>query len=183
MNYSFESFRMGFRPLTIFDQNFLYDLDGDPAVMKFVETRRAKNMEEVKATLARIMDRNKEWNKSNYGLWVAEDKETRETIGWFALKPLPGYPDIELGYRLKKKFWGNGYATEGGARLLQMAFFQLGLLEVCAITDPEHKASQQVLKKLGFVHVDQRPYQSPNPGTKPEQVDFFLIKKADLRPT
>lgn len=45
--------------------------------------------------------------------------------------------------------------TEMGSLALQVGFEQLGLAEIGCWTLPQHRASQQVMEKLGFVF--QRP--------------------------
>lgn len=174
MSYLFESNRLGFRKLQDTDLDFLFQLDSDPEVIRYVDGRHPKTIDEVRATLTRVMAKYAEWGA--FGVWVAEVKAASDPIGWFALKPLPGFPDIELGYRLLRKNWNHGFATEGGRRLVDLGFDHLGLREIAAITDPDNAASQKVLMKLGFTHDGKRSYQSPV-SDKVEQVDFFKLKK------
>ena len=58
--------------------------------------------------------------------------------------------DIEIGFVLKRTFWGAGYATEACLRLLQFAFLETDLDAIYATADPENLASQNVLRKCGF---------------------------------
>jgi RimJ/RimL family protein N-acetyltransferase len=173
-NYPFESDRLRFRKLTSEDLENLYSLDSDPDVVRFVDTRLPKTRDEVQEVLNRIILRYEEWGK--YGLWAAELKATDEFVGWFALKPLPSFSNIELGYRLMKRSWGQGFATEGGARLLKMGFDEFKLEEIAAITDPANSASQHVLGKLGFLHEGKRNYQSPMLAGVSE-VEFFMLTR------
>jgi RimJ/RimL family protein N-acetyltransferase len=179
VEYIFESDRLRFRRMRESDLPFLMELDSDPAVMKYVDGRRPKSRDQIKATLARVLSRYEEWK--DFGLWICELKSDGSVIGWFALKPLPGYSHIELGYRLLQKHWGHGYATEGGRRLLQYGFNVLKLNEIVAITDPQNQGSQKVLSKLGFLASGELNYRSPVEG-KEEQVSFFRLSNKSCSP-
>ena len=58
-----------------------------------------------------------------YGFFAAIEKATGEFIGWFHLRPEGDEEDVpELGYRLRRSAWGQGYATEGSSALVDRAF-------------------------------------------------------------
>ncbi len=61
--------------------------------------------------------------------------------------------EIEVGYRLLKKFWSQGYATEMSKALIEYGFNQMKLDKIVGITHPENFASQNVLTKAGLVYV------------------------------
>ena len=77
-------------------------------------------------------------------------KEANEFMGWYILKRLPSDGEVEVGFRLKKKFWGKGYSTEAGIRLLKHGFETVGLKRIIAIVRPDNLASQTVIKKIGL---------------------------------
>ena len=69
------------------------------------------------------------------------------------LTDLDSDPDVmfpELGYRIRKPFWGKGYATEGSAGLIDRAFAELGATRVVAETMVVHTASRRVMEKVGM---------------------------------
>ena len=77
-------------------------------------------------------------------------------IGWFALFDdgvIGGLRTAEIGYRLVRSAWGNGYATEGGRALVESAFESLCFDKVCAETMTVNLASRRVLEKIGFRHI------------------------------
>src|SRR5215470_10685243 len=52
--------------------------------------------------------------KWGFGPWAVVEKSKRETIGYCGLFYFPdvvGEPEVEIGYRLARAFWGRGYAT------------------------------------------------------------------------
>jgi RimJ/RimL family protein N-acetyltransferase len=58
--------------------------------------------------------------------------------------------EINLGYRLARRFWHQGYATEAAKGVLQYAFDQKYCESVIVIIEPEHTASVRVTEKVGF---------------------------------
>ena len=88
-------------------------------------------------------------------------KESGEFIGTCGLEPyeLNG-PEVELGYRLCLKYWGQGYAAEAAVGVLRYGFSDLNLQKIIAFAVPQNRASLRILEKLGFrylydfVHAD-----------------------------
>jgi len=58
--------------------------------------------------------------------------------------------DYELGYFILRNFRGRGIATKASKKILNFGFKQLKLNKIIANTDLDNKASQKILKKLGF---------------------------------
>jgi RimJ/RimL family protein N-acetyltransferase len=74
-------------------------------------------------------------------------------IGWFALFDdglVDGRRTAEIGYRLTRAAWGNGYATEGVCALIEVALNTLGFDRVRAETMAANQASRHVLEKACF---------------------------------
>src|SRR5687767_9756338 len=99
------------------DSDFLLfeDLDSDPEVMTYLTDGRPSSPDDIKAGMERIKAMNQRY-QGKFGLWIAIEKTSNEFIGWFLFRPCKKHPEdlktIELGYRLKKAFWGKGYAPE-----------------------------------------------------------------------
>jgi [ribosomal protein S5]-alanine N-acetyltransferase len=73
-------------------------------------------------------------------------------VGWCGLSRWnPDFRSASLGYCLTEAAWGQGYATEAAAALLEWAFDTLDLNRVQAEADTRNRASGRVLEKLGFV--------------------------------
>jgi RimJ/RimL family protein N-acetyltransferase len=65
---------------------------------------------------------------------------------------LSGPGDVWWGWRLARRHWGRGYATEAAAAWLEHGFSTLGLPRVISIADPPNRRSLAVMHRLGFVH-------------------------------
>ena len=61
-------------------------------------------------------------------------------------------PAVEVGWRLARPFWGNGYATEAGAAALTYGFEQLDLEEIVSFTSRLNEPSIRVMRRLGMRH-------------------------------
>lgn len=137
--------RMVLRAFRTSDAECLVELDSDSQVMHFITGGRATPREEIERdVLPAFMKR------TPYGYWAAE--VSGEFAGWFHLRPGSGAPsdEPELGYRLARRFWGRGLATEGSRALLTVAFEQFGARRVTAETMVVNTASRRVMEKCGM---------------------------------
>jgi RimJ/RimL family protein N-acetyltransferase len=87
------------------------------------------------------------------GIWRVALKKDDAFIGNLSLMPLAGTSDVEIGGRLLKEAWGDGYSIEVGHTLLQHAFDNLHLKRVVSMCHPENRAAANALIATGFVHV------------------------------
>ena len=135
------------------DINLLYDLDGDSDVMKYLTLGKAKTIDEVKKeSMPRILK--SYTNGSNYGIFPAYLKDNNTYIGWFQFEKDKYIADaIEVGWRLKKEHWGNGYATEVGLSLVKKAK-ELNK-KVVARAMKNNQASTRVMEKIGLKFVEE----------------------------
>jgi RimJ/RimL family protein N-acetyltransferase len=69
-----------------------------------------------------------------------------------SLKPSIALVEIELGYRLARGHWGEGFANEAEAAWLAVAFGHLQLERIVAVARAQHVASQRVMKKIGMTY-------------------------------
>ena len=138
--------RLRLRPPKAEDLENIYRLGSSPQVMRFITSGRTQNREEAKEDLEKRMAS----TADPLGFWIAEVKATGAFVGWMALKPLDGLEVVEVGYRFLEEFWGYGYATEGGYRILDYGFRTLNLDRIAAVAVEENRASIRVMEKLGM---------------------------------
>lgn len=120
-------------------------MNSDPAVMRYVREIGSEAEETQRAHDLMAADRG-----GGLGIWAVEGREDAAFHGAGMLIPLPGYDDVEVGYRLPQASWGRGIATEIACRLRDYGFGELELTEIVAVTDPGNGASQRVLQKAGL---------------------------------
>ena len=146
-----ETERLTLRQFTPDDVENLVELDGDPEVMRYITGGRPTPREVIEhEELPAFMS-----GSGGYGFWAAVDKATGEFIGWFHLRPRDdgAADEPELGYRLRRSAWGQGYATEASRALIEKAFADLGAQRVWAETMVVHTASHRVMEKAGLKYV------------------------------
>ena len=71
---------------------------------------------------------------------------------------LPFCPCVEIGWRLPRAHWGQGYATEAARAWLDHGFGTLGLTEIVAFTDRANLRSLAVMRRLGMVRDPARDF-------------------------
>jgi RimJ/RimL family protein N-acetyltransferase len=172
-----ESERLRMRPFREDDEALLLEIDSDPEVMKYLTYGRPSTPEEGKVYIKRIMTVQKR-HRDRLGYWVAYEKESGQPIGWFHFRPckqdIYNTDRIELGYRLMRRFWGKGYATEGSRALIEYGREVLGTKEVFAQTLVENSGSQKVMKKLGMIFEKQVSFDSLQHGIDAEGVVYRM---------
>ncbi|WP_419992913.1 GNAT family N-acetyltransferase [Streptomyces boninensis] len=93
------------------------------------------------------------FERQGYGWWAVEVRATGEFIGFAGLDPVDdGMPftGVEIGWRLARPAWGQGYATEAAREVLAFGFDTLELPEILAVTTAANVRSQAVMRRIGM---------------------------------
>lgn len=88
-----------------------------------------------------------------FGPYAVLNKRSLQVMGYcglFYFADVCGQPEVEIGYRLARRSWGRGYATEAARAVRNYGFEELGMSRLVALIDPANLASIQVAKKLGM---------------------------------
>jgi ribosomal-protein-alanine N-acetyltransferase len=111
-----------------------------------------RNAEEAKE---KIHDMIMLFNKSKLGKFPIFLRQTGEFIGTCGIGPFDfaGQTEVELGYRLCLKHWGNGYARESAAAVLEYGFGDLNLKKIMGLALPQNRTSLRILESLGFQYL------------------------------
>lgn len=136
------------REITRADIDDLARLDSDPEVMRYIADGRTASREDVERSIPRVMRTYALW--PGLGTWYAARRDSGAFIGWFTFKYVPKTVEVEVGYRLLRDAWGQGFATEGATACVRHGFESLGLYRIIGVTHPENVASQRVLLKAGL---------------------------------
>ncbi len=154
MEVFLETERLVLRRFTMDDEELLMHLDNDPDVMLYINAGapvpREEIVDETLPAFLRYYDR-----FDGYGFWAAIDKQSGRFLGWFHFRPGDGAGPLEpeLGYRLHRFAWNQGYATEGSRALIDKGFGEFGVERVYAETMAVHSGSWRVMEKAGLRHV------------------------------
>ena len=90
------------------------------------------------------------WALRGYGNWAVERKADAELAGRVGLWNPEGWPGLEVGWKLARHAWGQGYATEAASAAIEWAWTVLHAPRLIAIIDPENLASVHVAERLGM---------------------------------
>lgn len=151
MNIHIETDRLILRDLELTDAQGIFELDSDSEVHEYLGNHPIKTLEEAEDIIRFIRN---QYITNGIGRWAIIDKKTKEFIGWSGLK----YEEVlrdnfsyyDLGYRLIKKYWGRGIATETAIASLKYGFNTLNLNEICAAADVNNMGSNKILQKIGM---------------------------------
>jgi ribosomal-protein-alanine N-acetyltransferase len=156
MKFIIETDRFYLRRFQKEDIQDLFELDSDSLVHQYLGNKPIKNIDEAKKAFEKVRT---QYEKYGLGRLAIIDKRNDDFIGWSGLKyetininNQNGYYD--LGYRLKRKHWGKGIATETGIAALAYGFNKLKIEKICAAADVENLASNRVLQKIGMNFVN-----------------------------
>jgi RimJ/RimL family protein N-acetyltransferase len=119
-----ETERLIIRKFTPEDLDELIELRSDDEVIKYLGGRTLQNPDTIEKRLRFYLDC---YEKYGFGVCATIWKETGELTGWSGLMPLDGTPEIEVGYGMKKEFWGKGIGYECAAAWLDYGFNEAGL--------------------------------------------------------
>ena len=135
-------------------------LNADPQVMALMP--RLLDRAASDALVARIEAR---WREDGIAFAVAERREDGAFLGMVGLSVLrldmlPA-PAMEVGWRLARAHWGQGYAVEAARAWIAHGFGILGLDEIVAITVPANARSLAVMRRLGMRERPERAFAHP----------------------
>ena len=136
--------RLTLRPFKIEDAEDLFNLNSDPEVLRFTGDAPFRNTEEAEQFITDYLP----LQQKGFGRFAMIDSSDDQFIGWCGLKDHGNF--VDLGFRLKKKYWGNGFATEASRAMLKHGFHTLELEEIVGRSAPENHASIAILEKLGM---------------------------------
>lgn len=148
-NYLFQSERLGFRVWEEADITPMALLNQDVEVMEFFPNR--PSLAETRAFVERMQA-----HQSSHGFcYFAVDRlDTGSFVGFIGLLTQTYEADftpcVDIGWRLSRSSWGQGFATEGARRCLEYAFNDIGLERVVSATPKANQKSIAVMQKIGM---------------------------------
>lgn len=86
-------------------------------------------------------------------VFAIERKRDRQIFGYISLGSDPGRvqpSDVEIGFRLARNAWGQGYAAEAVTALIEKPLLEKRPDRFVAIVDPHNSRSVHVLSKAGM---------------------------------
>ncbi len=110
-------------------------------------------------------ERSKQWIEKQlgryadkrFGLQALIDKKTKQFVGQCGLleQTIDEQSEIEVGYHIFKKYWGQGYAPEAAGLFIDQAFHNNVTDSVTSIINVKNLRSQRVAEKNGLIREKQ----------------------------
>ena len=179
-----ETERLILREILPSDIEGMFELDSDPEVHKYLGNQPVTEREQIADVINFIRQ---QYIDNGIGRWAIIDKKTNCFIGWAGLKFVTDLTNnhqnyFDLGYRLIRKYWGQGIATESAIASLKYAFDQLKADKVYAMADCDNAGSNNVLKKVGLNFIEKFTLDEVEHNWyKIEREEYENINQNDLR--
>lgn len=151
-----ETRRLILRPFCREDAQAVFDTwERDPEVARYMFWTCHQEIEKTRAWLAFELG---QLEKPDWYRFALERKSDRRLIGTMLIYYEEEVQCWEIAYNLGKAYWGQGYTSEAGERVLTFAREELGISEMVGRYATENPASGRVLEKLGFQFEKEIPY-------------------------
>ena len=162
-----DSDRLNYHLMGAEDAALLFELDQDEAVMKYINGGKLTTMKDIQEVflprMAQYTNSEKGW-----GLWQVTVSKSQQFIGWILVRPMDYFnaetqwDNWELGWRFKRKAWGQGYATEAAKHIMdELAANHPTVNKFSAIAIPENAASINIMQKLGMRYIKTDLHKDP----------------------
>jgi RimJ/RimL family protein N-acetyltransferase len=139
--------RLSLRMFRESDLDAYAELCGDPDVMRYIGDGHCMTRDEAWRHMALVLGH---WQLRGFGLWAVEERGTGLVAGRVGCWQPEGWPGLEVGWALRRGFWGRGYATEAALAVLDYAFSELKAPRLISLIDPDNGPSIAVAGRLGM---------------------------------
>ncbi|MGD8307651.1 MAG: GNAT family N-acetyltransferase [Ignavibacteria bacterium] len=171
MEFFLISEQLGFRKWKPEDIDLATELWGNHEVTKLFDSGGTFSSEKIKKRLNDEIE-SEEYTGLQY--WPIFLHNIDEFVGCCGLRPYDMKNMIlELGVHLLPVYWGKGLAQEAAKAAMEYAFTKLKAKALFAGHNPENKASEKLVKRLGFKFRDYEYY----PPTGLEHASYLLTKE------
>jgi RimJ/RimL family protein N-acetyltransferase len=122
----------------------------DPEMVRYIGNGIIRDEQEAKTFLDWICSHYQ--MNMEYGLKVIIRKKDNVKVGHAGIVPqnINGKSELEIGYWIAKKFWGNGYASEAAKAFIERGENQLGINRFISLIQPKNLASRKIASKNGM---------------------------------
>lgn len=166
--------RLYLRPPEERDLDDYVQIHEDPEVLKYLRsTGDAAGRVAGWRTIAMILGH---WHLRGYGHWTIVEKATGDVIGRVGPCCPEGWPEVELGWLIRRSHWRRGFATEAARAAIEFTFAETHVDHLVSRISAHNLRSVRVAEKIGerleqVEHVDG------------EKVLVYGIRRAAARPT
>ncbi len=155
-DYFIKTTRIGFSNWSDADLNLASQLWGENEVTRYICSTGKFTHEDITNRLNTEI-----YNYELYHIqyWPIFELSTEELIGCCGIRPYKSEThSYELGFHLREKYWGQGFASEAAKAAIDYSFHILKAKKLYAGHHPQNKASERLLLKLGFKSIGREFY-------------------------
>ncbi len=149
MQYTIQTERLGLRNWQDSDLVEMAAINRDPQVMQHFPS--TQSLEDTRGFIDRMQ---KQFSKTGYCYFAAERLSDQTFLGFIGIMyqdyEADFTPCVDIGWRLGKVYWGQGFATEGAKACLEYAFEVLALEKVYSLASLANVPSMKVMEKIGM---------------------------------
>jgi len=148
-----ETERLLLRPLVLEDQGAWEEYINDKEATKYFPEEWLNSKEWIEFQIQR-------YEGDRYGLLAVVENNTGELIGQCGLlsQKVDGVDELEIGYHLIPRFWGNGFAIEAARALKKLAFENNLADSIIPIIETKDLPSIKVAERNGMTREKQTRY-------------------------
>lgn len=157
------------------DRDLFHEINSDPEVMAFFPFRRNRaQSDELFDRIRGTID------DTGFGFFAIGLRDGDRPIGFCGLartdlEPILPNGTVEIGWRLARPFWGQGYVSEAATALLGHGFDQCGLAEIVSFAVSDNMRSTAVMSRIGMKADPSRDFDHPRvPDSHPQLVRHVL---------
>jgi RimJ/RimL family protein N-acetyltransferase len=123
------------------------EISADAEVTRWVGERDGLTRAEAWRRMAYFVGH---WELRGCGQWALLERASGELVGRAGLYHPEGWPGLEVGWLVARRFWGKGYAPEAGRAAMDWARDALGADHIISLILDENHRSARVAEKLGM---------------------------------
>jgi RimJ/RimL family protein N-acetyltransferase len=143
-----ETNRLVLRHLSVEDAPFILELVNEPSWLRFIGDRGVRNLEDACSYI--LKGPADMYARLGFGLYLTERKEDHVPLGICGLIKRDTLENVDIGFAFLPRYWGNGYAVESAAAVMEHGRNAFSLKRLVAITSPDNHDSIKVLERIGF---------------------------------
>ncbi len=144
-----ETRRLALRLIEVGDAAFILQLLNEPSFLRFIGDRGVRTLDDARAYIEQGPIAS--YRRHGLGLWLAQRRDDGTPIGMCGLLKRDNLDDIDIGFAYLPAYWGQGYAYEAAAAVMDHGRRVLGLPRIVAIVSPDNAGSIRLLEKIGLV--------------------------------
>ena len=133
------------------DRDAFAAINADPRVMEFFPSPLTRACSDAMIDYIEA-----HFDRHGFGLWALELPGVAPLIGFTGLlvPRLAAHftPCVEIGWRLRREFWGRGIGLTAARLAERHAFETLRLRELVSFTAAGNRRSRRLMERLGFTH-------------------------------